>query len=87
MATASTEVLSCDAGQNILLSQVNSIDSHGMVAHIIKHLLESSTNRLMVNCFADTFGPIHNLLKHIGCQPDNFVKTGALHTVADRLTR
>jgi len=74
-------------GQNVLLSQVNSIDSHGMVAHVVKHLLDSPSNRLMVNCFDDSFGPIHNLLKHIGCQPDTFIKTGALHTVAGRLIR
>lgn len=70
-----------DEGQNLLISQVNSIDNHMMTAHILKHFLEPGVNRVLVVCFDDSFGPVHNLMKHIGCQPDQFVKSGALHHV------
>jgi len=37
--------------------------------------------RVLVVQFEDTFGPLYNLLKHLGCQPDTLFKAGTLYTV------
>lgn len=63
---------------NLTINGSNHIDGKLLAAHLIKHLLCETENRVVLALFDDTSGSLVNLLKHLMCRAEEFEKSGRL---------
>lgn len=60
----------------------NNLDYKLIAVQLLRHVLDDTNNKAVVLLFDDTLGPLHNLLRHLGCKVEDHLKSGKLTTVA-----